>query len=292
MWADQCRNYDRFVEWVESMSPDICVWCEAQSIYKSGTAEKLDPKERYLTDGWAELAARYGHKYWYVGGHRDNYPQVITSRYPIENVLRIVGQRPDSVVSHGAGWACVEVAGNRINIVTLHTWPQAWAFEAANREQSRAEHGGDAYRRMEIEYVCTHTIGTQPDADKQLWMMMGDFNSRSRKDNYIYGYPDNDSRLWVHDYVLQDTPYIDVVAEKHEGEFRRLDGRQVEDRFRILHTPSFRMRNERRCGLRHLHRTGARLSRPLEFLLPLRPPPHSRGFRIGKTEGKLPQELI
>lgn len=220
MWADQCRNYDRFVEWVESMSPDICVWCEAQSIYKSGTAEKLDPKERYLTDGWAELAARYGHKYWYVGGHRDNYPQVITSRYPIENVLRIVGQRPDSVVSHGAGWACVEVAGNKINIVTLHTWPQAWAFEAANREQSRAEHGGDAYRRMEIEYVCTHTIGTQPDADKQLWMMMGDFNSRSRKDNYIYGYPDNDSRLWVHDYVLQETPYIDVVAEKHEGEFR------------------------------------------------------------------------
>lgn len=224
MWADQSRSYDNFAAWVDSVSSDICVWCEAQSIYKNGSAERLAPEERYLTDGWPELAARYGHKYWYKGGHRDNYPQVITSRYPIDGVQQIVGSKPDSIVTHGAGWACVEVAGNRINIVTLHTWPQAWAYNAQDRDRSRAEHGGDAYRRMEIEYICTHTIGTRPNAAEELWMMMGDFNSRSRKDNFVYGYPDDDSRLWVHDYVLRNTPYKDAVAEKHPGSFRTSTG--------------------------------------------------------------------
>lgn len=86
MWSGQGDNYDKFVEWVRAYDPDVCVWCEAQSIYKTGTADKMDAADRYLVGNWGELAARYGHKYWYVGGHRDNYPQVITSKYPIENV--------------------------------------------------------------------------------------------------------------------------------------------------------------------------------------------------------------
>ena len=168
---------------------------------------------------WGELAARYGHKYWYVGGHRDNFPQVVTSKYPIENVRRIVGQAPDSIVSHGAGWARIVKNGRPVNIVTLHTWPQAYAFQAVDRDASRAEHGGDRYRRMEIEYICSHTIATQSDAGQQLWMMMGDFNSRSRLDNRVYNYPDDDTRLLVHDYIAEHTPYVDVIAEKHPGEF-------------------------------------------------------------------------
>lgn len=120
----QGDNYDKFVEWVRAYDPDVCVWCEAQSIYKTGTADKMDVADRYLVGNWGELAARYGHKYWYVGGHRDNYPQVITSKYPIENVERIVGSKPDSVVTHGAGWARIEKNGKTVNIVTLHTWPQ------------------------------------------------------------------------------------------------------------------------------------------------------------------------
>ena len=79
MWSDQGSDYDNFVAWVREYDPDICVWCEAQSIYKSGTADKMAPEERYLTENWGELAARYGHRYWYVGGHRDDYPQVVTS---------------------------------------------------------------------------------------------------------------------------------------------------------------------------------------------------------------------
>lgn len=124
----------QFRAWVKGYDPDVCVWCEAQSIYKSGTAERMDSVDRYLTANWGELAARYGHKYWYVGGHRDNFPQVVTSKYPIENVQRIVGQAPDSIVSHGAGWARIVKNGRPVNIVTLHTWPQAYAFQAVDRD--------------------------------------------------------------------------------------------------------------------------------------------------------------
>lgn len=219
MWSDQSNGYDNFVAWVKGYNPDVCVWCEAQSIYKSGTAERMDSVDRYLTANWGELAARYGHKYWYVGGHRDNFPQVVTSKYPIENVRRIVGQAPDSIVSHGAGWARIVKNGRPVNIVTLHTWPQAYAFQAVDRDASKAEHGGDRYRRMEIEYICSHTIATQSDAGQQLWMMMGDFNSRSRRDNRVYNYPDDNTRLLVHDYIAEHTPYVDVIAEKHPGEF-------------------------------------------------------------------------
>lgn len=146
----------------KAKDPDICVWCEAQTIYKNGSTDPMDTKERYLIDNWGELAKRYGHGYWYVGGHRDNYPQVITSKYPIENVEKIVGEEPDQVVTHGAGWARITVDEKVLNIVTLHTWPQQWAFRAEDTEASKAENGGDKYRRMEMEYICRHTIGTSP----------------------------------------------------------------------------------------------------------------------------------
>ena len=72
MWSGQGDNYDGFVEWVKKQNPDICVWCEAQTIYKTGTADPMEAADRYLTDNWEKLAMRYGHAYWYVGGHRDN----------------------------------------------------------------------------------------------------------------------------------------------------------------------------------------------------------------------------
>ena len=49
MWSDQSNGYDNFVAWVKGYDPDVCVWCEAQSIYKSGTAERMDSVDRYLT---------------------------------------------------------------------------------------------------------------------------------------------------------------------------------------------------------------------------------------------------
>ena len=37
MWDGQGDNYDRFVAWVKAQDPDICVWCEAASLYYTGT---------------------------------------------------------------------------------------------------------------------------------------------------------------------------------------------------------------------------------------------------------------
>lgn len=225
MWDGQPDDYQRFTDWVESQKPDVCVWCEAQPIYKTGTYTKLDEIDLWRADSlmtgfWHRLGERYGHKYIYISGHRDNYPQVITSHYPIECVDRITGNA-DTLVSHGAGWARINVNGKPVNIVSLHTWPQAYGFNVAaeDRERSKAAHEGDIFRRTEMEYICRHTLGSVPGAEKQLWMMMGDFNSRSRVDNDEYKYPDDDTRLLVHDYIISETPYVDVVHEKHPGEF-------------------------------------------------------------------------
>ena len=48
---------------------------------------------RYFPKAWPEFAASYGHKYTAIGGYRiyadDYYPQVITSKYPIETLALI-----------------------------------------------------------------------------------------------------------------------------------------------------------------------------------------------------------
>lgn len=230
MWDGQTDDYQRFTDWVKKQKPDICVWCEAQPIYKTGTANKLDEiadwqKDSLLTEFWKRLSQRYGHKYLFLGGHRDNYPQVITSRYPIESVARITGNA-DTLVSHGAGWARLKVAGKTLNVVTLHTWPQKYGYNVPveDRERSKAEFEGDKFRRAEMEYICRHTLLSEPDGADGYWMMMGDYNSRSRIDNDHYGYPLDDTRFLVHDYILSATPYIDMIHQFHPGEFVRTTG--------------------------------------------------------------------
>lgn len=224
MWDGQNDNYDRFVNFVKAQDPDVCVWCEAQSIWKTDSDQAMAAEDRYLVHNWGELAARYGHKYWAVGGHRDNYPQVITSKYPINVVSKILGDESDVIVAHGAGWFTIEVNGKTLNIVSLHTWPHAYAYRAEDREASKAEKGGDKYRAKEIQYICEHTIGTVEGAEEQYWMMMGDFNSRSRVDNEQYGYAEDDPKFLVHDYIRANTPYMDVIKEKYPEEFKPTTG--------------------------------------------------------------------
>ena len=221
MWDGQGDNYERFVSWVKTYDPDVCVWCEAQSLYVTGTDKSLEKDKVYLPDHWDELAARYGHKYVYIGGHRDGFPQAITSKYPIENVERIIGNKADTVVMHGAGWARIKVKGKTLNIVSLHLAPHQWRpglKTDEQRQQSAELHEGDLFRRREIQYVCEHTIATHPKAAKEYWMMMGDFNSRSRADNGFYKYEDENTKLLVHDYIAGHTPYIDVIAHSYPGE--------------------------------------------------------------------------
>ena len=225
MWDGQDDDYQRFTDWVKEQKPDVCVWCEAQPIYNNGTAKHQDALQEWrgderLMDMWKRLGKRYGHKYIYIGGHRDNYPQVVTSRFPLESVARITGN-PDTLVSHGAGWVRLQLAGKPVNIVTLHTWPQAYGYNVPkeDRERSKAAFEGDKFRRVEMEYIFRHTIGTDPDGAEGYWMMMGDFNSRSRVDNWVYKYPDGDTKLLVHDYIRSETPYIDIINDRDPHSF-------------------------------------------------------------------------
>lgn len=155
MWADQENNYDNFVEYVKSQDPDICVWCEAESRYRTGTNVKMtEYDEFYLPWNWDFLARRYGHQYVLVCGKRDTFPQVITSKYPVRIVKRVNGNGDDIIVVHGAGWAQVEVGGKEINIVTLHTWPQRYAYKAENQAESGKKQEGDVFRAKEMKYIC------------------------------------------------------------------------------------------------------------------------------------------
>lgn len=124
VWSGQKDNYDTFVKWVIEKDPDVCVWCEASTNYETDSNISIkDPEKRCLPDGWSGLAARYGHQYVWKSGQRDNFPQVITSKYPIENVLQSVGNGRDTVVIHGFGQARINVEGKSINFVTLHLYP-------------------------------------------------------------------------------------------------------------------------------------------------------------------------
>ena len=221
MWTGQEDNYCAFVGWVKAQKPDVCIWAEAETIYYTGTSERLPREDRYFI--WDEVAPRYGHKYIYVGGHRDGYPQVITSRYPIENVERIVGDENFTVV-HGAGWARIKVAGKTVNLVSLHTWPQKNHFNckgAASEviKASAARGEGDMYRAEEIKWICEHSILTDPQAEDNFWLMAGDFNAVSPRDNWVYGYPEGATQLLAHKYILENTPYVDVIWQRSQRNF-------------------------------------------------------------------------
>ncbi|MCR5327193.1 MAG: endonuclease/exonuclease/phosphatase family protein [Bacteroidales bacterium] len=225
MWDGQTDDYQRFTDWVKAQKPDVCVWCESQPIYKTGTYTKLDNINEWRADSlmtvhWKRLGRRYGHKYVYISGHRDNYPQVVTSRFPLESVDRMVGNA-DTLVAHGAGWVRLKIAGKQLNLVTLHTWPHGYGYNVPkeDRERSREAHEGDKFRRVEMEYICRHTIGSVPGAAEEYWMMMGDFNSLSRADNWVYRFEDDDTRLLVHDYIRECTPYIDIVNVREPMSF-------------------------------------------------------------------------
>ena len=232
MWSDQGSNYDNFVAFVKGIDPDICVWCEAESRYVTDTSDRLRmPEEQYLPWNWDILAARYGHKYAMVCGKRDTFPQVITSKYPLEIVKRVTDNGDDIVVVHGAGWAKVDLGkGKELNLVTLHTWPMKYAFKAEDQKASAEAQGGDYFRAVEIKYICEQTIGTVPGADKQLWLMCGDFNAISAIDNFHYNLDPADPAFLVHDYVRANTPYIDVIERMYPGEFKKstLSGRRID----------------------------------------------------------------
>lgn len=252
MWSDQTAGFNNFRKFIEKYDPDICVWCEGQSIYKNRSTASCAVAERYFPAGWPEFALSYGHKYTAIGGYRlyadDYFPQIVTSKYPITTLVKIdetdqehqilAARLSDGKshadeyhatcgedycpVAHGAAVQQVDVNGTKVNIVTLHLWPHAYSYYAkyVTKQTSDPQSvGGNRQRKAEIQYICSKSIEDPQLAGEQNWLMMGDFNTRSRKDNWRYKLPEDSPFLSSHDYILEHTFYKDIIAEKWPGQY-------------------------------------------------------------------------
>lgn len=254
MWSDQANDFARFRDFVKKYDPDVCVWCEAQSIYKDRSTSMCAESERFFPAGWQNFALSYGHAYTAIGGYRiyadDYYPQVVTSKYPIRTLETITEtdyehQRlADSFtdgkshseeyhahcaegycpVAHGAAVQQLDVDGVKVNIVTLHLWPHAYSYYAKfvlkdQKYDADNSAGGNVQREREIRYICSRSIEDPKFAGEENWLMMGDFNTRSRLDNWRYKLADDSPFLSSHDYILDHTFYKDIIGLKYPGQF-------------------------------------------------------------------------
>ena len=219
MWCDQHNNYDNFVKWVQKYDPDVCIWCESETIYKDHPAKATMPEaDRYLPNGWDELAARYGHKYTAKSGDCGNYSQRITSKYEIQTLQTLVDTDvPEKILTRGAGHFTISVNGKKINFVTLHLWPKAFSYgiPSSEEETSKANNGGDIYREFEMKYIVSKTVNNPAYAGEEYWVVAGDTNARSRVDNWHYGYSEADKRYLAHDVVRNTTNLKDVIGDRY-----------------------------------------------------------------------------
>ena len=234
MWADQANNYNNFVAWVKKYNPDVCVWCEGETIFNT-SGDKVYGTNRILPNAWASVAQRYGHNYWSKSEDRDNYPQIITSKYPI-NTLAKIGQigTTDAYVEHGSGLFEVEFNGHSVYFVSFHAFAHAYDPKYTSsgtdaQNASAALYEGDYHREKEIRYVYEQTIEKYPSQSN--WLMMGDFNSISSLDaEHHTGI--NDTNWLLHDHILGKDYLKDIIAERNapedffssiNGDSRRID---------------------------------------------------------------------
>ena len=218
MWADQHNNYNDFVEWVKKWDPDVCIWCESESIYKDSTGS--GNLSNYLPNNWGRLCRRYDHRYSEVGGNHDNYPQTVTSKYQITVAQKITDSNvANKPIAHGAGHFTITKNGKKINIVTMHMWPMSYGKNASDTETSTKNNEGDLYRKFEMEYIVSQTVNNTLYADEELWLLGGDTNAHSRLDNWYYKYAKNDTRLLTHDVVLNNTTLKDIIGLRYPNCF-------------------------------------------------------------------------
>ncbi|MBO5813903.1 MAG: metal-dependent hydrolase [Alistipes sp.] len=217
MWQDQHLNYDNFVKFVKKYDPDVCIWCESETIYKDETGAGVGNGPKFLPDGWAVLGTRYGHSYAATGGDHDNFPQSITSKYPIKTIKKItdtdVKGKP---ISHGAGHFVIDVDGKKINIVTMHLWPQSYGYgitDAAEREASIAKNEGHYYREFEMQYIIDQTVNNPNNANEEYWILGGDTNSRSPLDAWYHNHTADDLIMLPHKLVRDKTNLKDVIGD-------------------------------------------------------------------------------
>ena len=237
MWADQDNNYNNFVAWVKKYNPDVCIWCEGESIF-STTGDRLSGSNRPLPSAWASVASRYGHNYVAKGADKDNYPQIITSKYSITTLEQIYETSvADSPVAHGAGHFSVNFSGTEVRFVSFHAYAQAYHPRCEGKSDevksaSSALFEGDYHRQHEIRHICDNVINAPANSSVTNWLLMGDFNAVSRVDAEHYT-TDPDNTVWLlHDYLLANTNLKDIIAERNapedyfssiNGDTRRID---------------------------------------------------------------------
>jgi len=232
MWAGQPDNYQKFVDWIISKDPDICIFCEAAQIYYDGTHDHMPNEERYLPAHWGELCARWGHQYHYINPRRPststpfgltNYPCGVTSRFPIDSVKIVKGRKPDSVVVNYSGWYRIHVPGveKPLNIVTVHLKHGKFGYGVPHdqRQASAERYEGELFRANELKVILDNTVRTTKNPDKELWIMAGDYNSYSRKDNWHYKWNNASPGFTAQDYMIFQSPFFDLVSECYPDDF-------------------------------------------------------------------------
>ena len=218
--TDQHNNYDNFVEWIKKWDPDICIWTESESIYKdkSGTSSG---NSKYLPNNWDKVAARYGHSYVAVGGNRDNYPQTVTSKFPIKTIKAFTdtddaGLYGAKYISHGAGHFTIEYNGKKINVVSCHMWPQAYA-PGKNTQASKDAFEGNYFREYEMKYIVKNTVNNTKYAEEEYWLLGGDTNSRSPHDKWYHDANNklDDTYFLPHKHIHDNTDLKDVISDRY-----------------------------------------------------------------------------
>ncbi|MBR6346186.1 MAG: hypothetical protein IKR69_02235 [Bacteroidales bacterium] len=205
MWANQ-YDYDDFVAFVNCYSPDICVWCEAKTNYESNSDVWISLEApSYLPDNWAQLAKRYGHSYVGISRRdKEAFPQVVTSRYPVEKLLQLGYIEGEEPILHGAGMFRVDTPEGAFNFVTLHLNPYA--------EQ-------DSERLREITRILDATLLNDKWTAGRGWFLLGDFNSHSRKDSAFIDLEESSPKYDTHDYIAAHTTLVDLIATRYPGNY-------------------------------------------------------------------------
>lgn len=218
MATDSDNNYDNWVEWVSSYSPDICVWCEARSNAK---------ENYYLPAAYPTLAARYGHNNCVgtgtyhmknvSGAGTEGFPQEVTSRYSLTKIKDVTysanimteDSSMSTRVSHGGGLVEVNLNGRKIYVVALHLIPRTTATRDAM----------DEYQENEIRTILEATVLNPEYSAQKDWIMCGDFNSQSPADKWYYDQGSTSPVYRAHSYILSHTDLIDCVQKRYEGTF-------------------------------------------------------------------------
>ena len=210
MWCDQFDDYVNFVAYINEINPDVFCIQEAASHWDID-GKNLSHYGRYLPypdqknveskwdnpSGWVALAKRWGHEYVVMGPYKDNYPVVITSKYPIEIIERLRGDE-NTTVSHGALYAKVHFTDDiSVNLVNLHLQPDNIA-------------NASAYRMNEINFYLSKTINSKEHYRDEHWLMMGDFNSNVGKNVDVEVRKNSYYDLWA-EMNSYNKSYIDFI---------------------------------------------------------------------------------